>query len=267
MTSNRKNEQRDNAALATHPQEAATGDRCGQPEHFPIVGIGSSAGGLEALEAFVSEIAVKSGMAFVVVSHSRPDHETRLPEILKRKAKVPVVLLKDGTPLAPDMIYISPSGLDPIIKGGSIRLHKRQNRADLHMPIDIFLRSLAHDRGEAAGCVILSGTGTDGTQGVRQIKGKAGVAVAQDEASARHWGMPHSAISTGLVDYVLSPSRMPGQLTAYFRHPAAIRDEPQRPGNKSEECESMVGAVRESIDGATPKDLKRKITHEPEIQK
>jgi two-component system, chemotaxis family, CheB/CheR fusion protein len=215
------------------------------PNVFPIVGIGASAGGLEALEAFVSAIAPKSGMAFVVISHSHPDHETRLPEILERKAKVPVVLLEDGTHLAPDTIYIPPSGLDPIIRDGSIRLQKRQNRADLHMPIDIFLRSLAQDRGEAAGCAILSGTGTDGTQGVRQIKEKAGVAVAQDEASARHWGMPRSAIDTGLVDYVLAPSHMPGQLAAYFRHPAVIRTEPQENRQHASELDMILAFLAE----------------------
>ncbi|RJQ77493.1 MAG: chemotaxis protein CheB [Desulfobacteraceae bacterium] len=216
-----------------------------RPNNFPIVGIGASAGGLEALEAFVSAIEAKSGMAFVVVSHSHPDHKTRLPEILERKAKVPVVLLKDGTRLAPDTIYIPPSDLDPIILDGLIRLQKRQNRADLHMPIDIFLRSLAQDRGEAAGCVILSGTGTDGTQGVRQIKEKAGVTVAQNEASARHWGMPRSAIETGLVDYVLAPSRMPAQLVAYFRHPAAIRDEPQENHPHASELDMILSFLAE----------------------
>ncbi|KJS32391.1 MAG: hypothetical protein VR64_07605 [Desulfatitalea sp. BRH_c12] len=212
---------------------------------FPIIGIGASAGGLQALEAFVSEIAPHSGMAFVVVSHSHPDHETRLPEILARKANVPVVLLTDGTRLAPDTIYIPPSGLDPILAGGAIRLQQRQNKADLHMPVDIFLRSLANDRGEAAGCVILSGTGTDGTQGVRQIKEKGGVTVAQDEASARHWGMPHSAIETGLVDYVLAPSRMPGQLMTYFTYPAALRDVPREDHPHATELEMILSFLAE----------------------
>jgi two-component system CheB/CheR fusion protein len=212
---------------------------------FPIIGIGASAGGLQALEAFVSEIALQSGMAFVVVSHSHPDHETRLPEILARKANVPVVLLTDGMRLAPDTIYIPPSGRDPILSGGAIRLQQRQNKAELHMPVDIFLRSLALDRGEAAGCVILSGTGTDGTQGVRQIKEKGGVTVAQDEASARHWGMPHSAIETGLVDYVLAPSHMPGQLMTYFTYPAAIRDVPREDHPHATELEMILSFLAE----------------------
>ena len=236
----------DRTASAGRPNDdMATRDRSEQSKQtdFPIVGIGASAGGLEALEAFVSEIAPESGMAFVVVSHSHPDHKTRLPEILERKATVPVVLLKDGMRLGPDMIYIPPSDLDPIIKSGSIHLQKRENRTELHMPIDIFLRSLAHDRGDAAGCVILSGTGTDGTQGVRQIKEKAGVAVAQDEASARHWGMPRSAIETGLVDYVLAPSRMPGQLLAYFRHPAAIGDDPLENHQHASELEIILSLL------------------------
>ncbi len=212
---------------------------------FPIVGIGASAGGLEALEAFVSEISEKSGMAFVVLVHSLPDHKTRLPEILERKAKVPVVLLEDGMRIVPDTVYIPPSNLDPVVEHGAIRLRKRENRAELHMPIDIFLRSLANDRREAAGCVILSGTGTDGTQGVRQIKEKAGVALAQDEATSRHWGMPRSAIETGLVDFVLPPSRMPEQLVAYFRHPAAIADEPEENGKHAAELKAILSFLAE----------------------
>ena len=213
--------------------------------NFPIVGIGASAGGLEALESFVSGISEKSGMAFVVVSHSHPDHKTRLPEILERKARVPVVLLEDGMRLAPDTVYIPPSDLDPILEDGTIRLQKRQNRTELHMPVDIFLRSLAKDRREAAGCVILSGTGTDGSLGVRQIKEKAGVAVAQDETTSRHWGMPGSAIETGLVDFVLAPSSMPGKLAEYFTHPAKIPDEQRESGRHAVELDMILSFLAE----------------------
>ena len=213
--------------------------------NFPIIGIGASAGGLEALESFVSGISEKSGMAFVVVSHSHPDHKTRLPEILERKARVPVVLLEDGMRLAPDTVYIPPSDLDPVLEDGVIRLQRRQDRTDLHMPVDIFLRSLANDRREAAGCVILSGTGTDGSQGVRQIKEKAGVAVAQDEATSRHWGMPGSAIETGLVDFVLAPSSMPGKLTEYFAHPAQIPDKQRECGGYAVELETILSFLAE----------------------
>ncbi len=216
-----------------------------EKKHFPIIGIGASAGGLEALESFVSEISEKSGMAFVVVSHSHPAHKTRLPEILERKARVPVVLLEDGMRLCPDTVYIPPSDLDPILEDGVVRLKKRQNRADLHMPVDIFLRSLANDRSEAAGCVILSGTGTDGSQGVRQIKEKAGVAFAQDEATSRHWGMPGSAIETGLIDFVLAPSSMPGKLTEYFMHPARIPDKQRETGGQVVELDMILSILAE----------------------
>lgn len=196
---------------------------------FPIIGIGSSAGGLEALENFVAALPEQSGIAFVVIAHTHPKHATMLPELLKRKSKIPVMLLEDNMPLAPDTIYVPPSDRDAVVEKGVIRLYERTHTAEVHMPIDIFFNSLAEDRGERAGCVILSGTGTDGTGGLRRIKEKAGIAVAQTKESAQYTGMPTSAFETGLVDYVLSPSEMPERLIEFFRHPATIRAEPGKP--------------------------------------
>ena len=190
---------------------------------FPIVGIGASAGGLEALEAFFGAVPEESGIAYVVITHTDPDHESMLPDLLKKKSRIPVELLADGTTAAPDRLYLPPSDRDPVLEGGVFRLRKRPARSGVHMPVDLFLKHLAEERGRSSACVILSGTGTDGTQGLRTVKEQGGLAVAQDPETARHGGMPRSAVETGLVDFLLPPAEMPERLLQYFQHPAAIR--------------------------------------------
>jgi two-component system, chemotaxis family, CheB/CheR fusion protein len=204
-----------------HPdQKAASG---GEPrKDFPVIGIGASAGGLEAIENFLSHTPEDSGMAFVVISHTDPDRTSLLPDILKRKSKLQVSVIDEGTTPEPNKVYLPPSDKDLAIRDGIFHLEVRERRDGLHMPIDRFLKSLAEDRGERAGCVILSGTGTDGTQGLRMIKANAGVALSQSADSARHSGMPQNAIDTGLVDFVLAPQKMPEELIRYFRHPGRI---------------------------------------------
>ncbi len=215
---------------------------------FPVVGVGASAGGLEALEQFISGLPEKSGMAFVIVTHTHPDHPTRMPELLSRKSSVKFVLIEDGMKVEADTVYVPPSDQDTMIENGILRLQERSRRADVHMPIDIFLRSLAKERGDAAGCVILSGTGTDGTGGLRMIKEKAGVAVAQTLKTARHEGMPASAIETGMVDYVLAPREIAEQLIAYFQHPATIKTETRKNGKTSEHLSRVLSLLAERTD-------------------
>jgi two-component system CheB/CheR fusion protein len=188
---------------------------------FPVICVGASAGGLQALEAFFAALPAGSGLAFVVIMHTDPEHTSMLPEIIGRKTRESVALIEDGMPVEVNTVYIPPSDRDPVIARGAFHLKKRPGKSVVHMPIDLFCKHLAQARGESAGCVILSGTGTDGTQGVRLIKEKSGLVVAQDQ-SARHSGMPSSAIDTGLVDYVLNPSDMPERLIEYFRHPVHI---------------------------------------------
>ncbi|MCF8145494.1 MAG: PAS domain-containing protein [Deltaproteobacteria bacterium] len=192
---------------------------------FPVIGIGASAGGLEALETLLSNVPEKSGMAFVIISHTDPARVSLLPEILRRKSQIPVLSIEEGMEIRPDTAYVPPSDKDLIVKSGAFCLEARQRRDALHMPIDRFLRSLAEDRGERSGCIILSGTGTDGTQGLRIIKEKAGVVVSQNPESARHSGMPRSAIDTGLVDFVLAPEEIAKELIRYFEHPGRIESE------------------------------------------
>ncbi len=198
----------------------------GKAAPFPVVGLGASAGGLEALEAFFAAVPSGSGMAFVVITHTDPEHASMLPELIKRKTRLAVKTIEEGMPVEPDTVYIPPTDRDPLIEGEVFHLQKRPARVVVHMPIDIFFKSLAASRGERAACIVLSGTGTDGTQGLRLVKEKSGLAVVQSRDSARHKGMPESAITTGLVDFVLDPAEMPERLLDFYRHPAALQPPP-----------------------------------------
>ena len=228
---------------ADQPDKASS-----EQKRFPVVGVGASAGGLEALEQFISGLPEKNGIAFVVVIHTHPDHPTRIPELLRRKSSVEIVLIEDGMTVETNTVYVPPSDRDTIIEDGVLRLQERPRRSHVHMPIDIFLRSLAEERGGRAGCIILSGTGTDGTGGLRLIKEKAGVAVAQDQKSARHTGMPASAIDTGMVDYVLTPQEMADQLIAYFRHPAALKTGRQENKKPPEQLSEILSLLADNTD-------------------
>jgi two-component system CheB/CheR fusion protein len=129
--------------------------------------------------------------------------------------------------LESDTVYLPPSNRDPFLDDGVFSLKKRPGKPEMHMPVDLFLKHLAEENRELAASAILSGTGTVGTQGLRMIKEKAGLSIAQSPDSARHSGMPQSAIETGLVDYVLAPSDIPRRLIEYFKQPAAIRHKPE----------------------------------------
>lgn len=185
---------------------------------FPIVGIGASAGGLEALEKFFSAIPEKSGMAFILVVHLAPDHISLLPELLQRKSCMPVCHIEEDMVVLPDHVYVIPPNKELYILNGRLQLMELVLPHGVNLPIDSFLRALAQDQGVNAIGIILSGTGSDGTTGIRAIKSELGMVMVQDEASAKYDGMPRSAIATNLVDYVLPPEKMPEQLIKYTKH-------------------------------------------------
>jgi two-component system CheB/CheR fusion protein len=187
---------------------------------FPIVGIGASAGGLAAFEAFFSGMPAdrEPGMAFVLVQHLAPDHKSILTELVKRYTKMQVFEVEDGMTVKPNCTYIIPPNKDMAFLNGTLQLLEPSLPRGHHLPIDFFFRSLAQDLHERAICIVLSGTGSDGTQGLRAIKGEGGMAMAQNPASTEYDGMPRSAIGTGLVDFVLPPAEMPLQLQAYSSH-------------------------------------------------
>jgi len=187
---------------------------------FPIVGIGASAGGLSAFEAFFSALPtdVDPGMAFVLVQHLAPDHKSILTDIIRRYTRMQVCEAEDGMQVRPNCTYIIPPNRDMALLNGTLQLLEPSAPRGQRLPIDFFFRSLAQDQGEQAIGIILSGTGSDGAQGVRAIKAEGGLVLAQTPESTEYDGMPRSALATGVVDYALSPAEMPGQLKAYTAH-------------------------------------------------
>jgi two-component system, chemotaxis family, CheB/CheR fusion protein len=197
-------------APAVKPAETKTG--------FPLIGIGASAGGLEAFEIFFKNVPADSGMAFVLVSHLDPSHASMLTEILQRITAIKVVEAGDQMAVAPDHVYIIPPNREMTIFHGVLQLSVPGQQRGLRMPIDTFLRSLAEDVGEKTIAVILSGTGTDGTLGLRAVQGAGGVSFVQDPATAKYDGMPTSAIQSGLATYILPADKMFGEIAAYVRN-------------------------------------------------
>ncbi|MEX2534961.1 MAG: chemotaxis protein CheB [Trueperaceae bacterium] len=179
---------------------------------FPIVGIGASAGGLEAAKAFFKNMPADSGMAFVVVQHLDPKHESVLAELLQNQTKMSVTQISGDTVVESDHVYVIPPNKHLTIESGTLNLSEREQPAGRPVVVDQFFCSLAGDQGESAVGIVLSGTGSEGTQGLKAIKAHGGITLAQDEAEAEHSGMPHSAIASGCVDLVLPVSKMPGKL-------------------------------------------------------
>ena len=187
---------------------------------FPVVGIGASAGGLAAFEAFFRGLPTDSepDMAFVVVQHLAPDQPSILTDLLKRFTRMPVFEVEDGMTVERNVIYVIPPNRDLAFLNGTLQLLEPTAPRGQRLAIDFFFRSLAQDQRERAIGIVLSGTGSDGTLGVRAIKGEGGMVIAQSPESTDFDGMPRSAIATGLVDFVLAPADMPGELIAYAAH-------------------------------------------------
>lgn len=195
-------------------------DKQSDAKAFPIVGIGASAGGLAAFEAFFSGMPgdTEPGMAFVLVQHLAPDHKSLLTELVKRYTRMQVFEVEDGMKVKPNCVYIIPPNRDMALLGCTLQLLEQVESRGIRLPIDFFFRSLAQDQREQAIGIVLSGTGSDGTLGVRAIKGEGGMVMAQNPESTEYDGMPGNAINTGLVDYVLPPAEMPAQIIAYITH-------------------------------------------------
>ncbi len=191
----------------------------GQKRAEYIVGVGASAGGLEALQEFFKAVPMSTGIGFVVIQHLSPDYKSLMDELLARYTKLRILKAKDGMLVEPDTIYLIPPRNNLSIFHGKLMLEDQGVRSGIILPIDIFFRSLAKDVEKNAIGIILSGTGSDGTLGTRAIKEAGGMVMAQDEHTAKFDGMPRSSISTGLVDYILPPREMPEALLNYLKHP------------------------------------------------
>ena len=187
-----------------------------------IVGIGASAGGLEAFSRLVGDLPVNTGLAYVLVQHLDPRHESLLPELLGRATAVTVAQAADGMQIKADHAYVIPPNVTMTVAEGHLRLVQRQLTESPHLSIDAFLCSLAEVHGPAAIGVILSGAGSDGSRGIEAIKLEGGLTMAQDPATARYSSMPRCAIETACVDFILSPEEIAGQLTKIGRHIAEL---------------------------------------------
>ncbi|HSJ12791.1 MAG TPA: chemotaxis protein CheB [Longimicrobiales bacterium] len=225
------------------PVEAATAP-------LAVVGIGASAGGLKALQRFVEGIPADSGMAFVVILHLDPERESRMGELLQDRARIPVTQISGDTTLAADQIYVIPPTHDLAVHGGTLVLHERGERSE-HAPVDLFFRTLAEAYGGDSAGVIMSGTGVDGTAGIRYVRQAGGITVAQSPDEAEYDGMPASAIATGLVDLVLPSSRIAAELVRLRRLPTLAVE-----GNgAAPDAEAGLGMVMATLRSRTGHDF------------
>src|SRR6266480_434231 len=205
------------AASDSQPEHASTDVLSQSALPFPVVCIGASAGGLEAFTQLLGALPTDTGMAFVLVSHLSPSHASHLAEILSRATRMPVTEVKDEPTVQPNCVYVIPPDSNMIIAQGSLKLIPRHKVDGRHHPIDLFLESLALDQKHKSIAVILSGTGSDGTLGMDEIKAAGGITFAQDE-SAAYEGMPRSAAMAGTVDFRLPPSEIARELGKISRH-------------------------------------------------
>jgi two-component system CheB/CheR fusion protein len=207
-----------------------------------VVGIGASAGGLQALQSFLSALPDQVPATFVVVQHLSPDFKSFMVELLAKHTRMRVQRAEHGLEVKAGNVYLIPPKMTLTIQGGRLQLEKTDPHRGLHLPIDQFFLSLAHDHQQRAVAIVLSGTGSDGTAGVRAVKDLGGLVMVQSEESAQFDGMPRSAIATGLADYVLPPDQMAAQLVAYLNHPTAGKPQAMT-GRRGRANETLLAEV------------------------
>ncbi len=207
------------AAAASTPAEPQPQTEALRGQPYPVVGIGASAGGFEAYRELLQALPPDTGMAFVLVQHLDPGHESMLTRLLSKSTPMPVTEVKEGMAVQPNHVYVIPPNRMMGIFNGVLHLTVREDPGAKHMPVDFFLKSLAEDQGSRAVGVILSGTASDGTRGLKAIKAEGGITFAQDEKSAKYDGMPRSAIAAGCVDFVLPPAEIAAELGRIGQHP------------------------------------------------
>lgn len=230
-----------------HADEAPTGDAPTGDAAFPVVGIGASAGGLRAFEAFFEALPDDPGMAFVLVQHLDPDHESELAALVQRHTGMPVTQVSDQATPEPDHVYVIPPGKSLRLREGKLHLTEPEQPHGQRAPIDLFFRSLADECGERAVCVILSGTGSDGALGLKSVKERGGLVMAQAPGDAEYDGMPQSALATDLVDLVAPAGELAEQLMAYRRSADRIAleasdDAPREDGDEA--LQRVLGQLR-----------------------
>ena len=224
-----------------------------ESSNIPIVGIGSSAGGLEALELFFSNLPPNTNMAFVIIQHLSPKHKSIMADILMKYTQMKVLPVQDDKEIKPNCVYLNPPDKNVVILNRRLYLTEPTQSHGVNLPIDCFFRSLSEDQGEKAICIILSGTATDGTLGLKAIKGEGGMAMVQEPDSAKYSGMPISAITTGLVDFILPVEKIPAELIKYVQHPYIER--PDRIETAKQQFRSYVQKILVMIRTSTGHDF------------
>ena len=225
-----------------------------KPNGPVVVGIGASAGGLESFKKFFDVMPADTGLAFVLIQHLDPTHESMMVELLAKHTKMQVSQVTQGTLIEPNRVYIAPAGKYVGVRNRAFMLSEPIERRGLRMPIDHFFRSMAEDLRERAICVILSGTGTEGTLGLRAVKEQGGMAMVQEPASAPHDSMPRSAISTNLVDFIIPVEEMPEVLIRYTKHP--YLDGPTKPEIEPPKGADHLNAILAVIKARTHQDFR-----------
>lgn len=209
-----------------------------------IVGIGASAGGLKALQSFFGALQPETGISYVIIQHLSPDYKSMMTELLSKSTIMPVCQAEDAILMETDHIYLIPPRMNITTMNGRLFLSEQNERQGLNLPIDVFFRSLAEDQGERAIGIILSGTGSDGTRGLRAIKAEGGTVFVQNEESAEFDGMPRCAIATGLADFILPPEKIPVQLLKFINHPRiSLPEEPLQVIKKEEDSFAKLFAL------------------------
>ncbi|HET6281415.1 MAG TPA: chemotaxis protein CheB [Polyangia bacterium] len=216
-----------------------------------VVGIGASAGGLEALERFFDSLPDNTGMAFVVVQHLSPDFKSLMDELLARHTTLPIHLVEDGMRVEADHVYLIPPRMEMIISEGRLLLSERAPQPEFTLPIDVFFRSLARDCGPRAVAIVLSGGGSDGSRGIRDVREAGGLVVVQDTSSAQFDGMPKTAREAGVAHWVLAPEEMPHALLEHkssrLAPPAAGSEATARQGNDPGGIEAVYQMLEEEF--------------------
>jgi two-component system CheB/CheR fusion protein len=209
-----------------------------------IVGIGASAGGLNAFKSFLSNMPTDSGMAFVLIQHLSPDHKSMLTDLLSKATIMPVVEAEDGMSVEANRVFVIPPDSTLTLIDRRLQVTRPAPPRERRRPIDTFFSSLAHDQGENAVCIVLAGTGSDGTLGLKQIKENGGLTLAQGEFDhTAMTGMPQSATATGLVDHVLQVEEMPAKLMDYQRHLFGVSEHKDGDGTRNDAAEHLASIV------------------------
>lgn len=219
MSTKKSNLKNNKNKAKTKPQKDLNLKPSNEENVFPIVGIGASAGGLEAYTAFLKDLPLNTDMGFVLVQHQDPTHQSALTELLNKVTRLPVQEVTNGMRVRPNQVYVMPPNTNMHIVNGILKLHPRTEARGLHLPIDSFFQSLAEYHNTHAVGVLLSGTASDGTLGLKAIKAAGGITFAQDEKSAKYSGMPKHAVDAGVVDYVMSPDQIALEIGKIARHP------------------------------------------------